>query len=122
MTGTPGYTTGEIREYVQAYDLVPHGQKGAWLARQPFSRHQMQRWRMMVFEGDLQRGLVPRKAGGGTLSRGERSALAQDRAREKAEHEAQIQRLQARVDELEGVNEALGKAIGLLHEMSEQEP
>ena len=122
MTGTPGYTVEEIRGYVQAYDLVPHGKKGAWLAQQPFSRHQMQRWRMMVFEGDLQRGLAPREYGGGTLSRGERSVFARARARELADYEAEVERLNARIRELEGANEALGKAIGLLHDRREQGP
>lgn len=36
--------------------------------------------------------------------------------------EAENERLRARVQELEATNEALGKAIGLLHQLSEQEP
>ena len=36
--------------------------------------------------------------------------------------QAEVTRLTARVRELEDTNEALGKAIGLLHAMSEHEP
>ena len=43
-------------------------------------------------------------------------------ARERAAQEAEVARLTARVRELEQTNETLGKAIGLLHQMSEQEP
>ena len=45
-----------------------------------------------------------------------------ERARERAAHAAEVERLAARVRELEGTNMALGKAIGLLHAMNEHEP
>jgi hypothetical protein len=51
-----------------------------------------------------------------------RTALAKTRAAEVDRHEAELARLQARVRELEQTNEALGKAIGLLHARSEEEP
>jgi len=51
-----------------------------------------------------------------------RTAIAKARAAEAARHEAELARLQARVDELEQTNAALGKAIGLLHASSELEP
>jgi hypothetical protein len=51
-----------------------------------------------------------------------RTVLAKVRAAEVARHEAELARLQARVRELEETNEALGKAIGLLHARSEEEP
>lgn len=53
---------------------------------------------------------------------GKRRALAASRAKEISSHDAEVARLAARVKELEEVNAALGKAIGLLHQMSEQEP
>ena len=57
-----------------------------------------------------------------TVSPGKRTALEKERARERAAQEAEVAKLTARVRELEGTNEALGKAIGLLHAMNEQEP
>lgn len=52
----------------------------------------------------------------------QRLAFETARAREKAEHEAELAALRERVHQLEGTNEALGKAIGLLHALNEQEP
>ena len=57
-----------------------------------------------------------------TIPPGQSTAVARERARERAAHEAEVARLNARVRELEQSNEALGKAIGLLHVMNEQEP
>jgi hypothetical protein len=51
-----------------------------------------------------------------------RTSIARARAAERAAHDAEVAKLNARVRELEQTNEALGKAIGLLHQMSEQEP
>jgi len=75
-----------------------------------------------VFEGDLDRGLIPREGSPVTVSPGTRTALERARARERAAHEAEIARLTARIRELEGTNDALGKAIGLLHEMNAHGP
>ncbi|MSW42905.1 MAG: hypothetical protein F2842_11905 [Actinobacteria bacterium] len=55
-------------------------------------------------------------------SQGIRRLQSKAVAAERAAHAAQLAALQARVNELEAVNDALGKAIGLLHQMSEQEP
>ncbi|WP_343926878.1 hypothetical protein [Rhodoglobus aureus] len=57
-----------------------------------------------------------------TMPPGKRTALERQRARERAARDAEVTRLHVRVRELEHTNEALGKAIGLLHLMSEQEP
>ena len=51
-----------------------------------------------------------------------RTALEKSRAAERAAHAAEVANLSARVRELEDTNNALGKAIGLLHAMSEEEP
>ena len=122
MTGTPGYTSAEIRELVHEYQMQPHGTKRAWVARQPFSRYQLQRWRKSLYEGDLDRNLIPREHGGMTRTPGEWSAFEKARAQELMEHAAEVARLQARVDQLEQSNEALGKAIGILHQLNVQEP
>jgi hypothetical protein len=117
-------TVEEIRQVVHEYGLVPHGSKGAWLDERGLRRDQVQRWRLVVFEGDLDRGLVPRKAAGagGGVPVGQRTAVDRLMERERVAHEQKVARLQARVRELEVTNEVLGKAIGLLHQMSEQEP
>lgn len=122
MFGTPGYTTEEIRGFVHEYHLQPHGTKTMWLAGQSFTRHQFLRWRKMALEGDLDRNLIPREHGGMTRTGGEWSAFEKARAKEIAEHQTEVEQLHARIRMLEGTNDALGKAIGLLHSMSEQEP
>jgi len=127
MSISPGLTAAEIREFVDAYHLQPHGQKSVWLAAQGVSYHRLRRWRAAVFDGDVDRGLIPRQGGGVTVPPGKRAAVSKARTAERKD--AELARLQARVDELEQGNEtlakandALGKAIGLLHAMNEQEP
>jgi len=119
---TVGVTREEIREYVHQYNLQPHGTRTAWLEQQPFSRATFYRWNRLVFDGDLDRNLVPRETRLMNTTPSQRSALETARAREKAEHEAELAALRERVRQLEGTNEALGKAIGLLHALNEQEP
>lgn len=114
---TPGYTDDEVREFVYEYERQPWGTRQVWLDEQGVSRDRFRRWRNAVFDGDLNRGLIPRE-GGGMSSAADRRRFAKERAKEAAENE----RLRARVRELEATNEALGKAIGLLHQLSEQEP
>ena len=122
MSISPGFTTAEIRGLVQEYDGLAYGRKGVWLVDHGFSRHVLARWRDAVYVGDLDRGLIPREGSYMTIPPGKRSALEKARAAEQARHEAEVAELTARVRELEGTNNALGKAIGLLHAMSEEEP
>ncbi|HEY5223979.1 MAG TPA: hypothetical protein VIJ18_13135 [Microbacteriaceae bacterium] len=122
MTISPGFTVAEIREFVHEYQLLPNGQKRPWLAVRGVSYARLRRWRDTVFEGDLDRGLIPREGSGMTVTPKRRTSLERVRAFERDEHAAEVARLSARVRELEGVNDALGKAIGLLHTLSEQEP
>lgn len=117
-----GFTAEEIREFVHEYQVQPYGQKGAWLSGQGFSYDQLRRWSSAVFEGDLDRGLIPRKGGPMTIPPDQRTALERQRAKERAAQHAEVARLDARVRELEETNAALGKAIGLLHSMREHEP
>lgn len=117
-----GVTREEIREYVHQYNLQPYGTRTEWLQQQPFSRATFYRWNKMVFEGDLDRNLVPRDHGSMNTSPSQRSAFEKARAKEQAAHEAELKALRERVRQLEGTNEALGKAIGLLHKLNEQEP
>jgi hypothetical protein len=117
---SPGFTSAEIREFVVRYHLLPHGQKGLWRAAQGVSIRQLRRWEATVFAGDLDRGLIPREGIGHRIPPTKRTALAQMAKHDR--DEAELARLQARVRELEATNEALGKAIGLLHAMNVEEP
>jgi hypothetical protein len=118
---SPGFTTEEIVEFVAEYHRQPRGQKGVWLTDRGLSKDRMRRWQSAVFDGDLDRGLIPREGGVSTPS-GKRISMAKQRDARIARDEVEIARLQARVRELETANDALGKAIGLLHEMNAHEP
>jgi|SRR5664279_2561269 len=122
MTVGVGFTAAQKREFVQEYHLQPWGQKSSWLTSRGVSYDKLRRWQLAVFEGDLDRGLMPREGSPMTVPPAKRTALERTRAAEREAHEAQIAKLSERVRELEGTNDALGKAIGLLHAMSEQEP
>ncbi len=122
MSISAGFTTEEIREFVHQYEVQPFGQKAIWLESQRVSYDRLRRWRSAVFDGDLDRGLIPREGGVVTVPPQKRTGIERQRARERAAQEAELARLNARVRELEETNAALGKAIGLLHQMSEQEP
>jgi hypothetical protein len=117
-----GFSPTEIRELVVEYQLLPYGQKGPWLAASGVTNGQFRRWQAAVFSGDLDRGLIPREGSYVSTPPVKRTAIAKARAAEAARHDAELARLQARVDELEQTNAALGKAIGLLHARSELEP
>ena len=118
MAITPGYTVEEIRTFVYQYEKIPHGYKAMWLAEQEFTRHQFRKWRLATFNGDLDRGLIPRSRVG-KVPRNPRqlmqSAIEDNQAKRIAE-------LEERNAQLEAANEALGKAIGLLHDRNGQEP
>jgi hypothetical protein len=122
MTVSVGFTAVEIREFVHEYQLQPYGQKRLWLTGQGVSYDVLRRWRAGVFEGDLDRGLVPRDGVAMTVPPAKRTPLEKARAVERAAHAAEIAKLSERIRELEGTNDTLGKAIGLLHAMNEQEP
>jgi len=122
MTASVGFTAEEIREFVHEYHVQPHGLKSVWLADQGVSYDRLRKWRVAVFEGDLDRRLVPREGTRMTVPPAKRTALEKQRAAERAAHEIEVAALRQRIGELEGTSDALGKAIGLLHAMSEPEP
>ncbi|GAA4362545.1 hypothetical protein [Paeniglutamicibacter cryotolerans] len=123
MTATiQGYTREEIREFMHQYYLQPHGTKATWLAAQNVPAWTLQQWRKLVYDGDLDRNLVPRDHGSMTRTSGERSAFEKARAKEIAEHQLEVEQLQERIRMLEGSNTALGKAIGLLHDLNVSGP
>ena len=100
MSISPGFTAEEIREFVHEYQVLPQGQKGPWLAARGVSPWRLRRWREAVFEGDLDRGLVPREGSPMTVPPGKRTALERQRAAERAAHEAEVARLNERIREL----------------------
>ena len=122
MSISAGFTADEIREFVLEYQALPQGRKGRWLSARGVQYERLRRWRAAVFEGDLDRALIPREGSPMTIPPSNRTSIARARAAERAAHDAEVAKLNARVRELEQTNEALGKAIGLLHQMSEQEP
>ncbi len=122
MSISVGFTAEEIREFVHEYTAQAYGHKGEWLAARGVSYDRLRRWRLAVFDGDLDRGLIPRDSGPVKIPPGQRAAVGRHHAKERAEREAEVARLNARIHELEETNGALGNAIGLLHSMSEQEP
>lgn len=116
MGVSPGHSPEEVREFVYQYQMQPHGQKLVWLAEQGVSYRRFERWRRTVFEGDVERGLIPRKVGSMNPRR------RHDLTWQNGELRSEIERLHARIEELEHSNDVLGKAIGLLHQLNEQEP
>ena len=117
-----GFTREEIREFMHEYYLQPHGTRKEWLAFRSISEWTFRRWRKMMLQGDIDRGLIPREYGAMVPTNRELSAFEKARAKEMAAHRAEVEKLQKRVHELEDTNSALGKAIGLLHELSVPEP
>jgi hypothetical protein len=115
---SPGFTAAEIHDFVVEYHLQPYGQKEAWRAAQGVSVRQLRRWEATVFAGDLDRGLIPREGSGMTGPPGRRAAFVQAKTAKQEREAAELAGLRARVRELEATNEALGKAIGLLHELN----
>ena len=113
--------TGTV-QFVHEYQLVPYGQKIGWLAARDTTYSRLRRWRDAVFEGDLDRALIPREGSPMAIPPKKRTAFERTRALERDDQAKEVARLSARVRELEETNTALGKAIGLLHAMSEEEP
>src|SRR5215217_4221791 len=110
------------RALVVEYYIPAVGETVKKRAAQGVSIRQLRRWEATVFAGDLDRGLIPREGSGMTVPPAKRTALAQAQTAKQEREEAERARLQARVRELEATNEALGKAIGLLHAMNAEEP
>ncbi|MCL2804288.1 MAG: hypothetical protein FWD29_10140 [Micrococcales bacterium] len=117
MTVSPGWTAEEIRDFVFEYERQPFGTRKDWLASQGVSVGRLRRWRSVVFDGDPVRGLVPRTGG-----KSKTPAQRREIARRATDLEGEVEELRAQVQRLEEVNQVLGKAIGLLHKLSEPGP
>ena len=121
MTISAGFTAVEIREFVHEYQLVPYGQKIGWLAARDTTYSRLRRWRDTVFEGDLDRALIPREGSPMAIPPKKRTAFERTRALERDDQVREVARLSARARELEETNTALGKVLWLLHTLSEHE-
>lgn len=55
-----GFTAEQVREFVLRYEAMAFGRKLEWLREQGISYDRLRRWRSAVFDGDLDRGLIPR--------------------------------------------------------------
>jgi hypothetical protein len=126
---SPGYTATEICELVFEYKGLSHGSKAGWLAERGLTGRRMGRWRDSVLGGDLDKGLIPREGSAVKRSPAEQTSIARRRAAEQAAHADEVRQLNTRIRELEQsngrltqANDALGKAIGLLHERNAHEP
>ena len=102
---------------VAEYLGVQHGQKMIWLKERGIAHNTMGEWRKGYFYGDLERELIPRDTSGMTVSEGARiRQLELLLAQEKAARESDRARHETEVERLNQVTDALGKAIGLLHD------
>lgn len=117
MSIAAGFTDEELRAFVYEYERQPFGTKSAWMKEQTFTMGQFRRWRVAVYDGDLDQGFIPRDRKLMTPFDQRRHIANQD-----AQADADSEKLRARIRELEATNEALGKAIGLLHQLNEQGP
>jgi hypothetical protein len=123
MTVDVGFTGEQIRQLVFEYCGLRHGQRGPWMdARPHISKRMMARWRSAVFDSDVDRGMVPRQTGAMHVAPGDRQSSMQRREIDRARHDQELERRDARIRQLEETNELLGKAIGLLHAMNVPEP
>ena len=117
------FTGEQIREMVFEYCRLPYGQHGPWMVAHPsISRGMMTRWRTAVFDGDVDRGLVPRQTEPMNAQPKGRQGMVERRAIEKARHAEELAHRDAQIRELKETNELLGKAIGLLHTLNVPEP
>lgn len=117
------FTGEQIRELVFEYCRLPYGQHRPWMAAHPsISRGMMTRWRTAVFDGDVDRGLVPRQTEPMNSQPKGRQGMVERRAIETARHAEELAQRDAQIRELKETNELLGKAIGLLHTLNVPEP
>lgn len=121
----------EKEALVLEFEDLPHGAKRKWLVEKGIGREAMRAWRAGLFFGDVSRNMIPRDTAGMELSDGARfKALREEvemlraaRESDQRRHEEELARQRAEVERLSSANEALGKAIGLLHVLNDrQEP
>lgn len=140
MARVHDFTVDEKFELVVGYMEAPYGTKAKWLEDRGISRRVMGTWRNAYLGGDLRRGLVPRspkKVPGPGQRMVELEAKVKDQDEEAAKaqrrYERELEAQQLKYERLleeqrrelakeKGISAALGKAIGLLHELNERGP
>ena len=118
------YSAEEKAVLVAEYLSIQHGQKGSWRAEHGIGHTTMSKWRKAYFFGDLEQSLIPRDTSSMSVSDGARlkqlelqlAAEKRARAAESERHADEQRRHATELDRLNKVNDALGKAIGLLHD------
>lgn len=116
-----GFTTEEKRQYVLDYLNQPYGTKATWLATTPVTANQMGNWRTAYLHGDLDRNLIPRDTR--VMSKPARlQDLEKLLTKQQHDHEAALAGRDQEIASLRTTNDALGKAIGLMHKWSEHTP
>jgi hypothetical protein len=76
-----GFTRKEIREFMHEYYLRPYGTRKEWHASKSISDWTFRRWRTMMVQGDIDRGLTPRENGGMVPTNRELSIFEKARAK-----------------------------------------
>jgi hypothetical protein len=118
------WSSVEKASLVAEYLVLPYGTKLAWLAERRITHDRMRVWRLAYLYGDLDRELAPRDTS--TMSVSDAARVRQLELALEAEHKARLvdsERFTAELERMQQVNDALGKAIGLLHDRAvRQEP
>lgn len=113
-----GLTVEQKRELVREYLDLPHGLKRQWLEAQSISPEAFTKWRTAYLAGELDRGRVPRQ--GLVVKTTARRIRELERALEQRDE--RLVELERRLEQSQAANEALGKAIGHMHQWSEHMP
>lgn len=118
------WSSVEKASLVAEYLVLPYGTKLKWLAERGISPDRMRLWRLAYLYGDLDRELTPRDTS--TMKVSDAARVRQLEFALEAERKARLldsERFTAELERMQQVNEALGKAIGLLHDHAvRQEP
>ncbi|GAB3948376.1 hypothetical protein GCM10028828_20820 [Corynebacterium tapiri] len=117
------FTPEEKRQAVIDYLNVPFGSKRQWVSQQPFTYNNIRTWRMAYLNGDLDRGLLPRHSDGMDPVRNEAMRKLEQRLKDQEQrHQHELEQLRREAQSLREANDALGKAIGLMHTFSVHKP
>lgn len=108
-------TAAEKADLITEYIAVPHGKKTQWRQEHNLSANDVCKLKRQYFGGDLDRDLTPRTIG----SMDKPSARLVQLERLLAQREEEIERLHSELDKANQVNDALGKAIGLVEKYSD---
>lgn len=112
-------TARERAELVAEYLVLPQGSKGRWLDEHGVSQRRMQSWRRQYLYGDLELGLEPRDTARMSATDGaEFARLKAQLAIERQAREEEARQAREQIESLTRANDALGKAIGLLQQLS----